>query len=653
MTTTFPNLFSSFQIGNVTVKNRIVSTGHDTTMAVDGLVSEKLIAYQEARAKGGAGLIVAQVTGVHESARYTNHVLIGTEDKCIAGFRELAEKVHSHGAKIFVQLFHPGREMLESLDGSTQVAYAPSSSPSERFHVIPHAISVELIKEIVQGYGDTAARLEKAGVDGVEIVASHSYLPSQFLNPFVNRREDDYGGSPEKRLRFVEDAIESARARTSNDFVVGLRISGDDKYDGGLDEQTSLGICKALAEKIDYVSVVAGSSATLGGAIHIAPSMYFDNGYVAPFSAAVKAQISVPVIVTGRINQPQVAEQILRSNQADFCGMTRAMICDPKMPEKAEKGLVDDIRACIGCNQACMGHFHIGHSISCIQYPESGRELQYGSIKPTDSPKNIMVIGGGPAGMKAAATAATRGHDVTLYEAQDSLGGQVRLAQLVPHRIEFGGIITNLSRELELAGVTVQLNTKVTPELIATEEPDVIIVATGSHPRWPDPFEYGGDGQVVQACDVLKNEVKVGQSVVIADWKSDWVGMGVAELLAEAGCRVRLAVNGLHAGATIQSYIRDSGIGRLHNFGVEIIPCSRLYGRDEDSVYLQHTITGEPVILSDVDTLVLAQGNTPDTSMQDQLIGFSGGLISIGDCVMARTCEEAVLEGLRAAWEIK
>lgn len=648
----FTHLFSPLQVGELTLRNRIVSTGHDTTMPTDGRVNDALIAYHEARAAGGVGLIVAQVTGVHESARYTNHVLMGSDDSCIDGFARLAERIHAYGAKVFVQLFHPGREMTESLDGSVPVAWSSSVSPSERFHVIPRAMNTAMIAEVITGYGETAERLQRAGIDGVEIVASHGYLPSQFLNPTVNRREDEYGGSPENRRRFVEQAIDSVRAATAPGFVLGMRISGDEQYDGGLTQEVALEAVTAFADKLDYVSVVAGSSASLGASIHIAPPMYYSSGYTAPLASAIKQRVDIPVTVTGRINQPQEAEALLASGQADQCGMTRAMICDPSMPAKAEQGRLDDIRACIGCNQACIGHFHQGHSISCIQYPESGRELLYAKQNTASVVKRVLVIGGGPAGMKAAAVAAQRGHQVTLCEASNQLGGQVVLAQSLPERSEFGGIITNLGHEMRMAGVEVRLNCFVDLAFVRELDVEAVVVATGAKPRWPESFHHDGEGEVVDASQVLRGDVQPGSSVLIADWRCDWVGMGLAELLAGRGSRVRLAVNGLSAGEALQSYVRDSGAARLHNLGVEVIPYARLFGRDEDSVYLQHTVSGEAMIQEGVDTLVLAQGSVPESVLATQLADADIEFAAIGDCLMARTCEEAVLEGLRAAWAI-
>ncbi|MHA1554292.1 MAG: FAD-dependent oxidoreductase, partial [Alphaproteobacteria bacterium] len=394
-----------------------------------------------------------------------------------------------------------------------------------------------------------------------------------------------------------------------------------------------------------------GTSAGLAGSVHIVPPMAVENAYLAPLAAAIRARMSIPVFVAGRINQPQLAEQVLASGQADMCGMTRAMISDPDMAVKAEAGRLDDIRACIACNQACIGHMLKGFPISCIQHPETGRELEFGTLTAARTRRRVVVVGGGPGGMKAAAVAAARGHAVTLYEASSRLGGQANLAQLLPGRSEFGGIVTNLQRELQRAGAKVETGIEIDHRRVHELDPDVVIVATGAVPRRPE-IDRTDDAHVVDAWQVLTNEVTVGSDVVIADWRCDWIGMGLAEKLAGDGRRVRLAVNGIMPGQMIPQYVRDGWLGSLHRLGVEIIPYARLYGVDGDTVYLQQTTSGEAILCEGVNTLVTALGHQANNRLESDLTGWDGEVHVIGDCLAPRTAEEAVLEGLRAGFAV-
>lgn len=646
----FVHLFEPLVLRGKRLKNRIMSSGHDTSMPTDNRVNAQLIAYHRARAEGGVGLIVLQVAGVHDSARYTSHVLMATDDSCIDGYRELADICHAQDTLVLSQIFHPGREIMESADGLLAVAYSASAVPNERFRVMPRALAPAMIDEIVSGYAAAARRLHQAGIDGVEVVASHGYLPAQFLNPRVNRRTDDYNGSLEQRLRFLREIIAAVRAATDAQFIIGLRISADERDSEGLTESESLEAVKSLQAQLDYVHIVAGTSASTGGAVHIVPPMAIAAGYLADAAATFKASLSIPLFVTGRINQPQEAELILARGQADVCGMTRALICDPLMPAKTLEGRADDVRACIACNQACIGHFHKGLPISCIQHPETGRELHFGKLQPTLKRRRIMVVGGGPAGMKAAAVAAQRGHDVTLFEASAQLGGQVLLAQLLPRRSEFGGASTNLQREMTLAGVRVVRNTRVDRALVVQEQPDHVIIATGAEPYWP-AFERGGELQVVDAWQVLRDQVSLGRSVVVVDWRCDWIGPGIAERLVRAGHQVQLAVNGTHCGENLPLYVRDQLAGELHRLGIPIIPYARLYGCDDSTVYLQHSASGEPMLLEDIDSLVLCQGHQSVDTLGAELEGLVT-FERIGDCLAPRTAEEAIYEGLKTAWKL-
>ncbi|MFO0997107.1 MAG: FAD-dependent oxidoreductase [Alphaproteobacteria bacterium] len=647
----FPHLFSPFTLRHLTFKNRIISTGHGTRLG-DGVITEALHAYHLARARGGAGLIVVEVAGVHETAYYTPRTLSATSDACIPPYRALAKAVQAHECRLFGQLFHAGREMTYTRDGTIPATWSASAVPNERARMVPRPMSQAFIAEIVEGYGAAAGRLAEAGLDGVEILASQGYLLAQFLNPRLNQRTDEYGGTASGRLRFVREVAAAARARIGN-AILGIRISGEEP---GLPEGLSEGETRELAAQLsplfDYVSVTMGTVSTLASSVHTVPTMAFEPGHAAPVAGRLKARINKPVFVAGRINRPDVAERILAEGQADMCAMTRGLIADPELPNKARAGRIEDIRACMGCMQACSGHNQRGYSVSCIQYPESGRELVYGEIKPAARQRRVMVVGGGPAGLKAAAIAAARGHDVTLYERASRLGGQVLLAERLPGRMEFGGMVEILAREAEQAGARLMRGVDVDAPRVRRELPDTVILATGARPA-PLRLEGGIEGaHVLDAWQVLKGQANVGGSVVVADWRCDWVGLGLAEMLAREGRQVRLCLNGYVPGETIQQYVRDPWIGTLHRLGVEIVPMMRLMGADAESVYFEHTTSAEPVVFEGIETLVTSYPREIENDLESALQGWEGQVIPIGDCLAPRTAEEAVIEGLKAAWTL-
>lgn len=645
MSRLFPNLFTPIKLGELEVRNRIISTGHMTCMIVGGVPTPAFADYHEARAQGGCGLIITESAAVHATSNAYNVQL--TNPQAVDALGLTAEKVKRHGCGIFGQLGHAGRETHSGTDGSIPAAYGPSAIATERFHVMPRAMSRDMIAAIVDAFGEAAVRYEQAGYDGMEIMVSHGLLLAQFLNPNANVREDEYGGSHQNRLRFLREVIACIRAAVADRLALGIRISGDELNAGGLSTEEVIRICTDLDAdgSLDFFDICGGSMTGVGGSIHVVPPMNFDPGYLAPVSARIREKVSAVVFIAGRINDPHTAERVIAHGHADMCGMTRAQICDPEMAGKAMRDATDDIRACIGCNQACIGHMQAGYPISCIQHPESGREAGLAVRKPAAKSLRVLVAGGGPAGMKAASVAAERGHTVLLCEHGGELGGQVKQARKLPGREEFGGIVTNLSREMQRHGVAVRLNTSVDRELVEAERPDVVIIATGSRPHTPDGLLIE-DAHVVHASQVLDG-ANVGTRVVIADWRCDWVGLGLAEQLARNGCSVRLAVNGYMPGQSIQQYTRDRWIGELHKLGVEMIPFARLVGADENTAYFEHTTSGEPIMVDDIDTLVTATGSQTDLMLERELRGWSGEIWIAGDAVAPRTCEEAVLEGLK------
>ncbi|MCB5411956.1 FAD-dependent oxidoreductase [Pseudogemmobacter faecipullorum] len=644
----FERLFSPLTIRGHVIRNRVLSSGHQTYLAEQNLPGPRMIAYHEARARGGAGLIITESARFHSSSTSDSLDLVIQNDDAIPHFSSLAEAVHRHGARIIGQLSHSGRVTRRMAQGMRGVVFAPSPVPDHRFHTLPREMPTDMVAEVIAAAAAGARRYAQAGYDGVELMASHGLLFAQFLNPHSNLRSDIYGGSFENRLRPLREALILVRQEIGPEHIVGLRISAAEDELSGLEEGDVINICKSLAAEglIDYVNTTFGSMAALGASVHVVPPMEIEAAYLASKSHAIKAAIPVPVFLAGRINQPQVAEAVLAEGQADMCAMTRAMITDPDMANKARAGAADDIRACIGCNQACIGHFHAGNPISCIQNPVSGRETLF-PVKPVKAPasKRVLVIGGGPAGMKAALTAAELGHDVTLAEAGPQLGGQALLAQLLPERAEFGGLITNLQTELARHEIRIQLNRQIDAAALTDIAPEAVILATGASPYLP-PVEGADAADMIELPDLLKGTASPGNRVVIADWRCDWQGIGAAVKLRREGHHVRLAVDGICAGQNLQQYVRDYWAGKLHELEIEVIPYARLYGADTDSAYFLHTASNQPIILEAVDSLVLATGRSPRLELEPVLQAASLPFITIGDCATPRSAEEAIYEGL-------
>lgn len=646
MSRLFPNLFSPFEIGRKQFKNRIFLAAHGTGYAEDGGVGDRALAYYRARITRGIGLLITEASHVVPIAGQNYAQLDVSSDACIPRFRRLADLCREHDCRYFAQIYHEGRARAHSIDGSEDVALAPSAVPDERFHIMPRAMTKSDIERFVGYFAAAAGRLREAGVDGVEILVGMGYLFSQFLSPRTNLREDDYGGSPEARLRFLRETLTAMRAEAGENMLIGIRIAAEEHDPDGLRLEDTIEACRMLGDTrlVDFVNITVSGTHGLVGASYIVPPMFVGTGHTLPLAEQVREAISVPVLTVGRINQPHEAERAVASGQADMVGMVRAFLADPEFALKAREDRPDDIRACIACNQACIGHRHGGFGVSCIQFPESGREVEFGELVRARERKRVAVVGGGPGGMKAAAVAAARGHEVTLYEKSDRLGGQALLAQMLPGREEFGGIVTNLTRELDCHGVAVETGVVVTAGLLRSWDYDAVVVATGATPRTPDGTFEGA--HVVTAWDVLQNKANVGHVVTIADWRADWIGPGIAELLSSQGCDVRLCVNAEMMGEKVQSYVRTHYVGRLQSLGVPVAAYVRLFGADRDTVYFQHVVTGEAVECA-ADTLVLCSGHTSSSALFDELECEFSDIHAIGDCLSPRTAEEAVLEGLK------
>ena len=648
----FENLLQPIALGPTQVRNRVFNPPHGTTLGHQGQVTDDLIAYHLTRARGGVGLIIMESMTVHPSYGFEEAFLYAGSDRIVAGLSRLVAACHAEETPVFGQLFHAGRGVRLSHDGSKPLAYSASDVPDERYRVVPVPMPNDMVWELIESYVDAAGRLADAGLDGVEILSSMGYLIAQFLNPHTNRREDEFGGSLDNRLRFLSEILTRSRARIGADKTLGIRMTLDEKVDQGIPVEDMLEICTRLDSDglVDYFSVISGSSATPGGWVHVFPPMAVPHGFVVDDAARLKQTVGKPVLVAGRINQPQLASQVLAEDKADMIGLARALITDPEFVNKVAEDRADDIRACVGCNQACVGHRLAHFPVSCIQNPLSGREHSIGEVSSAKDSKSILVIGGGPGGMKAAVVAAERGHRVNLVEKTARLGGQVNLAESLPGRAEFGGVTTNLRDELEQAGVEIHLNSEADSALLERLSPDHVILATGARARLPE-VEVDGVG-LIDAWSLLRGEASPGKNVVIADWSCDWSGLGVAEKLAREGHYVRLLSGGSVAGESIQGIVRDAWIGILHDLGVEMTPYARFYGAMEGSAYFQHLTGGEAIVCENVDTVVscFAPQANRDCDWVETELGLP--VTRIGDAIAPRSVEEAVLDGFNIARQL-
>jgi 2,4-dienoyl-CoA reductase-like NADH-dependent reductase (Old Yellow Enzyme family) len=428
----FTHLFSPIKIGNVTARNRIVVPGHWSGMRYypqEFLPDERSVAYWESKAKGGAGIVTMGVWGVHPTAAWYPDP---KHPQYLERLKWASDSVKRHGAIFLVQIWHPGLQSSGFKVGQQQ--WAPSATPTLQGQ-IPHEMTRDEIGEVIESFAATAARNQKAGIDGVELHGAHGYMLSQFLSPHTNKRTDEYGGSLEGRMRFPLAVIDAVRAAVGSDFVVGLRVNGDMFVPGGytLDDMVSMAPILAGTGKIDYINI------STGGPQVIAP-MYFPLGHSVYQAAAIKQVVdNIPVACVGRIVDPVQAETILEQHQADLICMNRATICDPEMPNKARDGRVDDIRKCMGCSEGCWQRVTESTAVTCAYNPTVGKEYIPGWLEmiPAETKKKVMVIGGGPAGLETARVAAARGHDVSLWEKRGELGGLTLLAAKLPGRDGF------------------------------------------------------------------------------------------------------------------------------------------------------------------------------------------------------------------------
>lgn len=640
-----PRLFSPLALRGVTLRNRIVSTAHNTGLS-DGLrIGDRLIAYYEARARGGVGLLITGSTSVHPtSTSRLMPAVANWDDSIIGGYRRLAAAVHRHGARIFAQLNHAGAQ--SGTAGGTRAVVAPSAVETELGVETPHVLEPEEIAEIVAAFAAAAGRVRAGGLDGVELHGGHGNLIQQFLSPLTNHRQDGYGGSPEARLRFPLEVVRAVRAAVGPDFVVGMRISAQEDHPGGLTLADMQRIAPVLVEAggLDFLDVTSGSDSSAWSLAHHYAPMYLPGQHLRPLARAIRQAAGVPVIAAGRIVDPRDAEAILAAGDADLVGMTRALIADRDLPEKARRGAFEEIRYCVGVNDGCLGRLMQGLPITCVQDPTSGREAELGPPAPAPVARRVVVVGAGVAGLEAARVAALRGHRVTLLERLPEPGGQVRLARRAPGRAELGAVADQLVWAVERLEVDLRCGIEGTAAGVLALGPDAVVVATGAEPHRPEL--PGGDDRVVTAHAALAGAV-VGDPVVVLDTRGDMVGLTTADWLAGRRHRVTVVTPHRVPGPRIEPMTWRLLYQRLLDQAVEVIVESEVVRLTEAGVVIRHRVSGRERTLPEVATVVAACSGRANAGLARALRQAAPGLPVhlVGDAVAPRQIERAIYEG--------
>ena len=639
----YPALLSPASIGPVPVRNRVVSSSHQTSLVHNHLPTDDLVAYHRSRGHGGVGAIFIEATAVHPTGLLTAHTMGGYLPASVPRYRRLSDAVHAEGARLFVQLFHGGRELIASAPKPSAVA--PSAVPSLRFKCEPRALTTGEIAELIEGYATAARHAAQGGMDGVEVSMAHGYLPAQFLSALSNRRADGYGLVA--RTRFAIEVMSAIKEAIGDRLGVGARLSADELVPGGLGPEDCAEVAGELhrARLVDFVSLALGYSAYPRGSTWIAPPPPAPLDAIADPAAAVRRAVpGLTLIATTRVVDLEHADRLVTDGACDFVGMTRAHIADPELIAKTTTGRADTVIECVGCNQACIGHYHAGVPIGCAVNPRTGRELTLPGPTPQPAGRRVLVIGAGPAGIAAALEAAANGDAVTLVEREPDIGGQLRLAGLAPaHRELWERYSRSTLARLRAAAVAMELGVAAGADMAA--DFDVVVLATGARPYRPALPDSPGLA-VRDAWDAIEAPASLGGPVLVADWGGGWDGLDAAEQLAGAGGQVTLACAAPLPGETLHQYQRNLYLARLDELGVTILHHAELVAGDRE-LGLRHVFSGRPLPLPHTASLVLAQGRVPADELWAELEEHPGA-VRAGDVLGPRTLEEAVLEGTLA-----
>lgn len=642
-------LFTPGKIGTLTIPNRIAMTAASASLSQpDGTMTEEMLAYYEARAKGGVGLIITEMVCVDEDRGVLfPRELNAAREENIPSFRRLADRVHPYGTKIFAQLFHPGANADPKLNPRLPLIAASAATGKKRGQAVE--ASREDIADIVQKFGQAARRIQESGFDGVEVHAAHHYFLHSFLSPVTNHRQDEYGRSLENRTRILREIVEAIRAACGRDFPLMFRISLEE-YIGpkGYHADTGIKICQLLEGwGVDAINTTAsGTDSKLSQSVE---PMYYPQGWRKHLAKAVKGVVSIPVLSVALIRDPAYAEKLLEDGVLDFAASVRAHLADPQWAEKARTGREEDILPCISC-MACFAKYDSEGHITCAVNPETGYEAHLPPLPQDGSGRLVVVLGAGPAGLEGAWMAARRGFRVILFEKADQAGGQLRLAALAPRKEKILWLLDSLLHRCRQAGVDLRLGHAPTLDELAALAPYAILDATGSKPARPAGIPGALDSPLVcTPPEVLTEAVDIREeSVVVVG--SGMTGLETAEVLSDRSRNnavlVLEAAQRLAPG--VQGSNRNAVTAVLEVNNVVLLTGRTLTRIGEDRVWFADSQTGEEYVYP-CDRVVLALGTVPSRPYGDQLAGLCDRVVSIGDAVTGGQIWDAVHQGYHAA----
>jgi len=627
-------LFSPFKIKNMTLKNRIVMPALASFMiGNDGSISDATVEHYRRRAAGGPAMVIMEACAVAPEGVVASHQAVIYDDRFVDGLSKIARAMREEGAVPAVQIHHGGRQT--SVKVIKRKPVAPSPLPCPTIHGEVEPLTIEGIQQLVQKFGDAAERAYQAGFELIEIHGAHGYLVNQFLSQFSNIREDEYGGNVVGRTRFAREIVEAVRHRVGPEFPISFKISAEEYVDRGLTTTQSIEILKILVlAGIDVVQVSAGNDVTPEW---ICQPMFMEKACLVQSASQVKRALDIPVMAVGRINDPLIANEIIEQDKADLVCIGRGLLADPEMPNKAQEGRLDEIRTCIACNTCMQSIFKRGR-IECLVNPMLGREKEMAFI-PTDNPKKVMIVGGGPGGLNVAWVAAKRGHFVHVYEKRSELGGQLIPGSTPGHKAELRSLIRFQKKQAELFGVQCHLNHEVSVEDIQANQPDVVVLATGSLPLLPSI--EGIDNEIVLTYeDVLNGDSPSYKNVVVIGGGP--TGLELALHLAEYGCAVTVVEMLPKIGSGLEAMTKKIILSHLKKHRVTILTDTRLVKIDENGVIVAGKDQPEQFI--ETDKVVIAIGTRPDTRLYEKIKSIGYQIYQVGDCLEPRSAKEAIYQ---------